>query len=204
MIKVYHGSPCPFGRKVLAVLNEKNLDFEIERVSLTQRDHEKAAFLKLNPRGELPVLADEQFVLNESTAIVEYLEDEYPEPRLMPPDSEGRARVRMIDDFCDLHLYKAFGTAMKKILVEKGALADDDKKAIRTALDATIRYLGDQKFLVGEFSLADCAVMPVIPWFEQLGLPDEGVSDKLLRAYFDRLKERRGYAGANYEASTVW
>ena len=40
MIKVYHASPCPYGRKVLGVLYEKNLDFEIEKMSFVRKDHE--------------------------------------------------------------------------------------------------------------------------------------------------------------------
>jgi glutathione S-transferase len=40
-------------------------------------------------------------------AIIEYLNDEYPEPPLLPEDSAGRARVRMVEDYCDLHLFPA-------------------------------------------------------------------------------------------------
>ena len=55
-------------------------------------------FLRLNPYGKVPVLVDEDEVVYDSTIINEYLEDEYPLPRLLPEDSQGRARARLASE----------------------------------------------------------------------------------------------------------
>ena len=78
MIRVYYAPPSIYGRKVLAVLEEKGLDYEIERMSFSTQDHLKPEYLVLNPNGEIPTLVDDNFVVYESTAIIEYLNDEYP------------------------------------------------------------------------------------------------------------------------------
>jgi glutathione S-transferase len=184
------------------VLAEKDLDYEIEKVSLKEKQHETPEFLKLNPNGELPVLVDEGFTVYESTAICEYLEDEYPEPPLMPPGSEDRARVRMIEDYCDLHLYRAFGTVAKKALFENAAPVEEERRAALEALERLAGYLGSKKFLVGPFTLADCAVMPLVAWLETVRIAPAELPAKLVD-YFDRLRARKGYKGAGYEATTV-
>lgn len=199
MIRVYHGSPCPYGRKVLAVLKEKDLDYEIRPVCLAAREHETPEFLKLNPNGEVPVIEDEGVVVYESSAIAEYLDEEYPEPPLMPSASEARARVRMVHAFCDLHFYRAVRPLVKKTLFEKQPAAAKDREAAVQALARLGAYLGGGRFIAGDFSLADCAVMPVVPWIAPLELSDT-VAAAGLAAYFDRLKKRRGYEGASHDA----
>src|SRR5436189_1104237 len=105
-MELYYAAPSIYGRKVLAVLEEKGLDYTIKKMTFAAEDHKKEDYLKLNPNGEIPTLVDDEAVIYESTAIMEYLNEEYPEPPLMPEDSYSRAKVRMIDDFCDLHLYR--------------------------------------------------------------------------------------------------
>ena len=195
MIEVYYAPPSTYGRKVLAVLKEKDLDFEIKPMSFATKDHLKEDYLKLNPNGEIPTLIDDGQVIYESTAIIEYLDEEYPEPPLMPKDSYERARVRMIEDFIDLHLYRAVVKCYIKLAVDKTSLTDEDKTRVRGGLHRIETYLGDQQWLVGSFSLADCAFMPVVSSLVALQLFDP--QSKTLTAYAERLKKRPGYAGAN-------
>jgi len=203
MIQVYHASPCPFGRKVLAVIFEKNLDYEIKQMSFKNGDSQKSDYRKLNPNGEFPTISDEGFVVYESAAICEYLEDEYPEPRLMPSDSEGRARVRMVHQFIDLHLIPAFGRVFKKKMMSGEEPAPEDRQALAEALDRVVGYVGDGKFIAGkEFSLADCAVAPVLASIEASGETFGGF--ERLTAYLDRIKKRPAYKGASYELNNVW
>ena len=75
MIEVYYAPPSLYGRKVLAVLMEKNLDYTIKAMSFMAGDHKKPEYLKLNPNGQIPTLVDEGVVIYESTAIAEYFRD---------------------------------------------------------------------------------------------------------------------------------
>ncbi len=103
MIKLYTFPPSTNSRKVRIVLLEKGLEFERVNVDLTKREQKNPEYLKIHPFGQVPALDDEGFVLYDSTVINEYLEDEYPYPSLMPSDSEGRARARLLEDFRDSH-----------------------------------------------------------------------------------------------------
>ncbi len=199
MIKIYYGSPSIFGRKVLTVLEEKNLDYEIQWMSFKNADHQKEDYLKINPNGEVPALDDEGVIVYESTAMIEYLDEEYPDPPLMPKLSHLRAQVRMIDDFCDLHMYPPIRVVAKKMILHQEQPHEDDRKAISLGLQRMSLYLGEKPFLVGSFfSLADCAFMPVIASLESLGLADlMSAAPQNLRMYSGKLKNRAGYKGAS-------
>lgn len=198
MIKVYYAVPSIYGRKVLAVLEEKNLDYEIERLSFETKDHQKEAYLQINPNGEIPALADEDFVVYESTAIIEYLNDEYPLPPLLPEDSEGRAKVRMVEDYCDLHLFPPLVRCFIKKHVKQEDLAEEDIQEIAAGMKRIESYLQKQEYVAGkEFSLADCAVMSAIASIEGLGIADQVMTSQGLKTYASKLKQRKGYKGAN-------
>ena len=101
MLKLYDYPDCPFCQKVRVVLAEKDLEYEKVFVDLRKQEQKTPEFLRMNPYGKVPVLVDDDEVIYDSTIINEYLEDEYPLPRLMPEDSQGRAQVRLLEDYCD-------------------------------------------------------------------------------------------------------
>ena len=86
-------------------LNLKGLDFEYIAVHLGQNAHLTDAFKAVNPQQLVPALNTGQQVLIQSPAIIEWLEETYPTPALLPPDADGRARVRALAAIvgCDIH-----------------------------------------------------------------------------------------------------
>jgi len=100
-MRLYDYRDCPFCQKVRVVLAEKDLEYETQAVDLRAGEQRGAEFLKLNPYGKVPVLVDDETIVYDSTVINEYLEDEYPLPRLLPEDSSSRARARLLEDYCD-------------------------------------------------------------------------------------------------------
>ena len=197
MIEVYYAAPSIFGRKVLAVLEEKGLDYEIKPMSFAAKDHLKEDYLQINPNGEVPAIVDDGAVIYESTAIIEYLNDEYPEPPLLPEDSFGRAQVRMIDDYCDLHFYKALVHCLIKNKFDKQPLEAEDLQKVSDGLKRLETYLGKQEYIAGKFSLADCAAMAGLATLEGLGLTEQAKPFGTLQKYWQRVKGRQGYKGAN-------
>lgn len=195
MIEIYYAPPSIYGRKVLAVLEEKGLDYEIKPMTFSGEDHKKEEYLKLNPNGEIPTLVDDGMVIYESTAICEYLNDEYVEPALMPEDSYGRALVRMIDDYCDLHFYKALIKCLIKNKIQGQPLEDADKAPVSAALKRIEAYLGTQEYVAGKFSLADLAVLTGLVTLDALGLGDL-LTSASVKKYYERLKKRPGFKGA--------
>jgi glutathione S-transferase len=95
----------PFVFTVFVALEEKRLPFRVELVKLHQQESRRPEFLKRSPFGKVPALADGGFQLGESLAIVEYLEDAFPSPRVLPAELHERARARMVLSWLrsDLH-----------------------------------------------------------------------------------------------------
>jgi glutathione S-transferase len=98
-LTLYDADRCPFCARVRIVLAEKGLEYETVAIDLADRPpwlYEK------NPLGKVPVLEDDTLCLPESPVIMEYLEERYPEPALLPADPAERALVRLrIERFDD-------------------------------------------------------------------------------------------------------
>jgi maleylpyruvate isomerase len=93
--------------RVRIALNLKGLQYDAVPVHLLRGGGEQlqADYVKLNPSGLVPTFQDDYITLTQSMAILEYLEDEYPEVPLLPKDAAGRARVRELAQIvaCDIH-----------------------------------------------------------------------------------------------------
>jgi maleylacetoacetate isomerase/maleylpyruvate isomerase len=91
--------------RVRIALNLKQLEHEIVACDLVAGAHRRSDYLDLNPQGLVPALVSEGQVLTQSLAIIEYLEERFPQPPLLPADSPGRARVRAMAQSicCDIH-----------------------------------------------------------------------------------------------------
>ena len=86
-------------------LNLKGLDYDYVAVDLRTEEHLGAAFRSLNPQGLVPALVQGDLVLTQSPAIIEWLEERYPSPPLLPENPEQRARIRALAALvsCDIH-----------------------------------------------------------------------------------------------------
>jgi maleylacetoacetate isomerase len=91
--------------RVRIALNLKKLDYETVAIHLRRNDQSKSDYLAVNPQGLVPTLEDDGRTLIQSLAIVEYLDENYPEPPLLPKHKADRARVRALAEIvaCDIH-----------------------------------------------------------------------------------------------------
>ncbi len=91
--------------RVRIALNLKGLDYEYVAIDLRSGQHRAPDYLRRNPQGLVPYLEDDGRGLSQSLAILEYLEEAYPEPPLLPRDVADRARVRALCDLiaCEIH-----------------------------------------------------------------------------------------------------
>lgn len=104
-MKLYNFFRSGTSHRVRIALNLKGLPFEYVAVDLRREQHSAAAFKAVNPQGLVPALEHEGRVLTQSPAILEWLEERYPRPPLLPGDPEARARVRAMAAIvgCDIH-----------------------------------------------------------------------------------------------------
>ncbi|MBL8648532.1 MAG: glutathione S-transferase family protein [Sphingosinicella sp.] len=97
-MKVYGSTLSPFVRKVVVVLAEKGLDYDLIPSGLPARDPD---FLSISPFGKMPAFRDGDFAISDSSAIIHYLDAKYPEPRLIPQAPEDLGRAVWYDEFGD-------------------------------------------------------------------------------------------------------
>jgi len=200
MIKLYTFPPSTNSRKVRIALLEKGLEFERINVDLTKREQKNPDYLKIHPFGQVPALDDEGFVVYDSTVINEYLEDEYPYPPLMPSDSEGRARARMMEDFRDLHFNPYFVPIIQESRKSEAdrdtQRIDNAKVEITNAFERIEAELHGQDYLIGTFSLADVAFMANIELLDRFAIPVDPVKYKNTVTWIARLKARPSFAAS--------
>jgi maleylpyruvate isomerase len=96
MFKLYNFHASSTSYRTRIVLNCKNINYEYISVRLDKAEHLGAAYREINPMRGVPTLDTGEKRLYQSAAIIEYLEEVYPEPPMLPKDSLGRARVRAI------------------------------------------------------------------------------------------------------------
>ena len=95
MLEVYHHTISVCAQKVRVALDEKGLPWTGRHVDLMKGEHLTAEFLQINPKGLVPVLVHNGNIITESTVILEYIEDVFPERPLRPAAPTARAKMRI-------------------------------------------------------------------------------------------------------------
>lgn len=200
MIKLYDFPLSTNARKVRIALIEKGLDFERIQIDLGKKEQKNPDYLKIHPFGQVPALDDEGFILYDSTIINEYLEDEYPEPPLLPKDSEGRATARLLEDLRDNYFNPPFVEIFRETRSKPEGqrdlkLIERAKAEIAKCFDRLEKELEGKQYLAGSFSLADIAYMPNFAALEHFKIPVDP-KHKNVVAWIARLKARPSYAAS--------
>jgi len=193
MIQLYDFKSSPNCQRVKVVLAEKNLPHDIVAVDLRKQEQKTPEFLKLNPYGKVPVLVDDGTVVYESCIINEYLNEKYPTPPLLATHPGQRAKARILTDYGLAHLegpyQKLRVELMKEAREQNQEVIDAAKSNLRKLLQHLEEALDDQPYLVGDFSLADAALIPRFIRLEGFAvLPDANLPR--LGQYLQRMKAR--------------
>ena len=180
MRRLLHYPLCPFSRSVRLVLFEKRLDFSLEFEKFWEK---RSGFLKMNPLGHVPVLIDlNGITLSDGLAICEYLEEAYPEPRLMGEDLLKKTEVRRLVGWFhrafaqDVSLPLCHEKVLKRFFKD-GLSSGPNSTSIRIArshLPFHLDYIGwlvdRRNWLAGEsFSIADCVAAAHLSVVDFLG-----------------------------------
>src|ERR1700722_14409395 len=144
MIKLYDFLSCPYGQKVRIVLAEKALTYDLVNVDLTQHENRKPDFLRLNPFGRVPVLVDDDTTIYDSTIINEYLDDEYPEPPVLPRvgSSAMRSRARSFEDFADTSFTPPVGQVIAEVSKPEGDRDQYRVQRLHQSVERVVDYIG--------------------------------------------------------------
>jgi len=180
---LYEHPLSPYAQKCKIALYEKGVPFELKTPAAIGAGRADADFLKANPRAEVPALIDGDFAIFDSTIILEYIEERFPEPSLMPRDAKARAQARMIEEAMDTH-YEPINWGLGEIRWFKRAEGERARTIeARAASQARgffawlERRLGDSEWFGGAtFGWADLSVIPYINGSAGLGLGPEASS----------------------------
>lgn len=194
MLKLYDFPMSPRARKVRIVLAEKGLSYEKVTVDITKGEQKKPEFLAINPYGKVPALQDDGLAVYESTIIMEYLNDKYPNPPLLPVDPGHRARARVLMHYADNPYDSACASLVSEIFFKPQGQADSNviakaKQELNICFERLERELGNNNYLLDTFTLADIGYVAWAPLFGPLQVEIPGHCPRV-NAWLNRLKDR--------------
>jgi glutathione S-transferase len=194
MLTLYEHPLSPYVQKVKIALGEKGIPFETRMPDILGGS-DRETFVAMNPRLEVPTLVDGEHAIFDSTIILEYLEERWPEPPLLPATPAERARARMVEEVCDTY-YEAINWAIMEIRAFQRATGAAADRLLARASEQTAgvqawlgRHLGAASFFGGtRFGWADCAVAPFVHSSAMMGnAPPQGSP---LAGWLDRIADR--------------
>jgi glutathione S-transferase len=191
MIELLEHPLSPYAQKVKIALDEKRLDYTAATPQAIGSGQISGDFLQANPRAEVPVLYVEGQAIFDSSIILEFIEDRFPDPPLLPAAPADRARVRMIEELCDTH-YEAITWGLSEIANFHRATGEQAEALQASAGEELARHhawleaqLGDRPWFNGEaFGWGDLCVAPYIAGAIGFGMapPPGPLSDWFARA----------------------
>jgi len=182
---LFSGETCPYCHMVRIVLAEKGVNYENQNVDLNDTPDD---LKDLNPYNEVPTLVDRELVLYEHRVIMEYLDERFPHPPLMPVDPVSRASHRLMMYRIERDWY-----TLAKLLRNKNSATDAVRKELRDSLTTVSPIFEQKPFFMGEeFSLLDCAIAPLLWRLPSYGIELPPVARPLLD-YAERMFDRESF-----------
>lgn len=176
-VQLYTYSRSSAAYRVRIALALKGIAYEPVAVDLIKREQEAAAFRSVNPQGRVPALVVDGHVLTQSPAILEYLEERYPDPPLLPPQPLARAKIRAACALiaCDIHPLNNIGVLrhLKRQLNQEQAAIDAwYAHWLREGFTALEKLLQPGPFAFGpQPTLADLYLVPQVYHARRMAIP---------------------------------
>ena len=196
-LTLYYLSGSPYAWRAWLALEHKRMAYELKTLSYDAGDFQKPDFASLTPRHKVPVLVDDGFVLWESAAILEYLEEKQPEPRLFATELRSRAVQRRMIREADAYVAAAMEELAEAVLftpreqrsAERIATAGAALKAELALWEAA----GAGDYLAGALSAVDFTLFPQLALIRRMSgrnpalLPADLIGPRLA-AWLDRME----------------
>jgi len=196
VMTLYSGSLDISSHEVRIVLAEKGVSVEVINTDASDKD-KLEDLLELNPYGTVPTLVDRDLALYNSKIIMEYLDERFPHPPLMPVYPVARAKSRLMM----YRIEREWGGLVRQL--EHGKSADDTQAAAKELRNYLIKlapvFNSAAYFLNDDFSLVDCCIAPIL-WrlpFWGITLPPEA---KAINKYAERIFARDSFQASLTEA----
>jgi len=170
-----------YSQRVRIVLAEKDIAAEIKEVSIEETPDD---ILSISPYQKLPILVDRELALHDPSVMMEYLDERFPHPPLLPVDPVARAKFRLALDTIEHQWYPDFNHAYKD-----GNLDPKFVDKISNYFLEIIPLISDNFFMSEDFGLVDCSLAPLLWRIKSLGIElkeNKDIIDKYSKRIFDR------------------
>ncbi|MEM9383616.1 MAG: glutathione S-transferase N-terminal domain-containing protein [Pseudomonadota bacterium] len=188
MMTLFSRPTDPQSHRARLVLQEKNINVEIVDVVGPDLPED---LIDLNPYNSVPTLVDRDLVLYDARVIVDYLDERFPHPPLMPVDPVARAQFRLALFRIERDWYSLVDE-IENASDKKGSTAA--RKMLRESLVSSAEVFGARPFFLSEeFSLVDCSIAPIL-WrlsHYEVELPDDAA--EIIEKYAERVFARPSF-----------
>ena len=192
IMTLYSGAMDIYSHQVRIVLAEKGVSVDVLNVDA---NHPCEDLLELNPYNTLPTLVDRDLVLYTSRVIMEYLDERFPHPPLLPVYPVARAKSRLMMYRIERDWYSLIHR-----IVRNEADADAARKELTDSLVALTPVFDEMPYFLSEdFTLVDCCIAPMLWRVEQLGI-ELPKNAKSIMHYAERVFSRESFQASLTEA----
>jgi len=193
VMTLYSGDMDIYSHQVRIVLAEKGINVDVVNVD---ENHPCEELLELNPYNTLPTLVDRELVLYRSRIIMEYLDERFPHPPLLPVYPVARAKSRLMTHRIDSDWY----SLLKQI--EQGDAKESKvaREELRDGLISLAPVFADAPYFLSEdFTLVDCCISPLLWRLPRLGIEIPS-KNKSIHQYMNRIFKRDTFQASLTEA----
>lgn len=186
IMTLFSGTLDIYSHQVRIVLAEKGVGVEINYVDPSKLPED---LFEVNPYGTVPTLLDRELVLYESNIIMEYLDERFPHPPLMPvyPVSRGQSRLMM-------HRIKTDWYVVAHNILEGVGDVESARNELREQILALGPVFSENPFFMSEeFSLVDCYLAPLLWRLPSLNIELAGNGSREIKNYMNRVFERDAF-----------
>ncbi len=186
VMTLYSGSNDPYSHRARIVLAEKNISYEVNIIKPGELPED---LIDLNPYNSVPTLVDRDLVLYDSRVVMEYLDERFPHPPLMPVDPVSRARTRLMMHRIDNDWYSLLDDLTGEDQAKKEAAVAEFQHSL-ASIEPILEAM--PYFMNNDFSMIDCSIAPLMWRLGEYGveIPDNA---KSVKAYAQRLFERESF-----------
>ena len=187
MMGLFSGNTCIRSHQVRFVLREKGITTDIQNVDGKKIPEDLIA---LNPYASIPTLTDRELVIYDSGVIIEYLDERYPHPPLMPVSPVDRAKIRLALVSLEADIVS---TAIELDAALGSRNENSLRKKLKSMLNASLDLFSSNKyFLNDELTVIDCVLAPILWRLEYFGIP-LGKEQKAITDYMERVFSRETF-----------
>jgi RNA polymerase-associated protein len=193
---LYSDARDHYSHRVRMVLAEKGVTIDIVDVDPASKPEDLAA---VNPYNSLPTLLDRDLVLYEANVIMEYLDERFPHPPLLPVYPVQRALSRL----WITRVEKEWATRMDVLMAGKGreTIITKARKELRESIISIAPIFAEKPFFMNEeFTLVDCCVAPILWRLDEVGISLPERSTRPLQKYMQMMFERDSFRASLTEA----